>query len=58
MILKNTANFVARRPVLVRVWRATGVAGAPLTSYWTAAASCNIDTNETNTAEGGIRRWR
>jgi hypothetical protein len=34
MSLKITTTFAARRPTLVRVWRTTGLPGAPLTCAW------------------------
>ena len=41
MSLKITTHVAVRRPTLVRVWRATGQPGSPLTSAWvpTLAAS-------------------
>ena len=48
MSLKITTTFAVRRPTLIRVWRATGQPGTPLTSVWmpTLAAPARLIPEE------------
>jgi hypothetical protein len=48
MSLKITTHVAIRRPTLVRVWRATGQPGSPLTSVWmpTLATTTRITPEE------------
>lgn len=52
MSLKINTTFAVRRPTLVRVWRTTGLPGAPLTSSWLPT----IAPNATLSSEGRAGR--
>ena len=52
MSLKITTTFAVRRPTLIRVWRATGKPGSPLTSVWMPTLSA---PTRLTPEEGGSR---
>jgi len=51
MSLKITTTLAVRRPTLIRVWRATGQPGCPLTSAWLPTLALNTSLS----TEGGTR---
>jgi hypothetical protein len=51
MSIKITTTLTTRRPTLIRVWRATGQPGTPLTSTWFPTLTPSTNLNK----EGGPR---